>query len=53
LNEGFTDVICWHTGMGMGMYDIAPLRLAYRNRQRIPRFETAFAATIDRFAGEV
>ena len=33
-----TDVICWHTGMGMGMYDIAPLRLAYRNRQRIPRF---------------
>jgi acyl dehydratase len=33
-----TDMICWHVGMGMGMYDVAPLRLAYRNRQRIPRF---------------
>ncbi len=33
-----TDMICWHAGMGMGMYDVAPLRLAYRNRQRIPRF---------------
>ena len=33
-----TDMICWHAGMGMGMYDVAPLRLAYQNRQRIPRF---------------
>jgi acyl dehydratase len=33
-----TDMICWHVGMGMGMYDVAPLRLAHRNRQRIPRF---------------
>jgi acyl dehydratase len=33
-----TDMICWHVGMGMGMYDVAPLRLAYQNRQRIPRF---------------
>ncbi len=33
-----TDMICWHVGMGMGMYDVAPLRLAYLNRQRIPRF---------------
>ncbi|HEX4226251.1 MAG TPA: acyl dehydratase [Pseudonocardiaceae bacterium] len=33
-----TDMICWHVGMGMGMYDVAPLRLAYRNRTRIPRF---------------
>jgi acyl dehydratase len=33
-----TDMVCWHVGMGMGMYDVAPLRLAYRNRQRIPRF---------------
>ena len=33
-----TDMVCWHAGMGMGMYDVAPLRLAYQNRQRIPRF---------------
>lgn len=33
-----TDMICWHVGMGMGMYDVAPLRLGYRNRRRIPRF---------------
>jgi acyl dehydratase len=33
-----TDIVCWHTGMGMGMYGVAPLRLAWRNRQRIPRF---------------
>jgi acyl dehydratase len=33
-----TDMVCWHTGMGMGMYGVAPLRLAWRNRTRIPRF---------------
>jgi acyl dehydratase len=33
-----TDVVCWHVGMGMGMYNIAPLRLGYRNRRRVPRF---------------
>jgi acyl dehydratase len=33
-----TDMICWHVGMGMGVYGVAPLRLAYQNRQRIPRF---------------
>ena len=33
-----TDMVCWHVGMGMGMYDVAPLRLGYLNRQRIPRF---------------
>jgi acyl dehydratase len=33
-----TDMICWHVGMGMGVYGVAPLRLAYENRQRIPRF---------------
>jgi hypothetical protein len=33
-----TDMICWHVGMGMGMYAVAPLRLGWRNRQRIPRF---------------
>jgi acyl dehydratase len=33
-----TDMICWHVGMGMGVYGVAPLRLGYRNRKRIPRF---------------
>jgi acyl dehydratase len=33
-----TDIVCWHVGMGMGLYRIAPLRLGVRNRRRIPRF---------------
>jgi acyl dehydratase len=33
-----TDMVVWHTGMGMGMYGVSALRLAYRNRRRIPRF---------------
>ena len=33
-----TDIVCWHAGMGMGLYGVQPLRLAWRNRQRIPRF---------------
>ena len=33
-----TDIICWHVGMGMGLYGVAPLRLGARNRVRIPRF---------------
>jgi acyl dehydratase len=33
-----TDMVCWHVGMGMGMYGVQPLRLAWKNRQRIPRF---------------
>lgn len=33
-----TDMICWHAGMGMGLYGVKPLRLAYQNRRRIPRF---------------
>jgi hypothetical protein len=33
-----TDIICWHVGMGMGLYGVTPLRLAARNRSRIPRF---------------
>jgi hypothetical protein len=33
-----TDMICWHVGMGMGLYGVQPLRLAARNRARIPRF---------------
>src|SRR5262249_26633668 len=33
-----TDMICWHVGMGMGLYGIKPFRYAERNRQRIPGF---------------
>lgn len=33
-----TDVICWHVGMGMGLYGVAALRLGARNRVRIPGF---------------
>jgi hypothetical protein len=33
-----TDMVCWHVGMGMGLYGVRPLRLAWKNRQRIPRF---------------
>jgi len=33
-----TDMVCWHVGMGMGVYGVAPLRLGWRNRRRIPRF---------------
>ena len=33
-----TDMVCWHVGMGMGLYGVAPLRLGARNRDRVPRF---------------
>lgn len=33
-----TDIVCWHVGMGMGLYGVKPLRLGYQNRTRIPRF---------------
>jgi acyl dehydratase len=33
-----TDMICWHVGMGMGLYGVRPLRLGAQNRRRIPRF---------------
>jgi acyl dehydratase len=33
-----TDMVCWHVGMGMGLYNIRPLGLAVRNRRRIPGF---------------
>jgi hypothetical protein len=33
-----TDMVCWHAGVGMGLYDVKPLRLGYKNRMRIPRF---------------
>ena len=31
-----TDMICWHAGMGMGLYGVQPLRLGYQNRQAHP-----------------
>ena len=33
-----TDMICWHVGMGMGLYGVKALGLAAANRRRIPRF---------------
>ncbi len=33
-----TDMIVWHTGMGMGLYGVKALRLAYQQRQRVPGF---------------
>jgi acyl dehydratase len=33
-----TDMVCWHVGMGMGLYGVKALRLGWKNRQRIPRF---------------
>lgn len=33
-----TDIVCWHVGMGMGLYGVKPLRLAHDQRQRVPRF---------------
>ncbi len=33
-----TDMVCWHVGVGMGLYGVRALRLGYKNRQRIPRF---------------
>jgi acyl dehydratase len=33
-----TDIVVWHTGMGMGLYGVKALRLAYQQRQRMPGF---------------
>ena len=33
-----TDMVVWHTGMGMGLYGVAALRLGHDQRQRMPRF---------------
>jgi acyl dehydratase len=33
-----TDTVCWHVGLGMGLYDVKALDLAAQNRRRIPRF---------------
>ena len=31
-------MVCWHVGMGMGLYGVKALRLGYDQRQRVPRF---------------
>jgi len=41
-----TDMVCWHVGMGMGLYGVAPLRLGASNRRRVPRFFTRDALNI-------
>jgi acyl dehydratase len=33
-----TDMVCWHVGVGTGVYGVVPLRLGVRNRRRIPGF---------------
>ncbi|HEY3834246.1 MAG TPA: hypothetical protein VGO03_18285 [Acidimicrobiia bacterium] len=33
-----TDMVCWHVGVGMGLYGVKPLRLGYEQRTRVPRF---------------
>ena len=33
-----TDMVVWHTGMGMGLYGVKALRLAHDQRRRMPRF---------------
>jgi len=33
-----TDIVVWHTGMGMGLYGVKALRLGHAQRQRVPRF---------------
>ena len=33
-----TDMVVWHTGMGMGLYGVSALRLANDQRKRMPKF---------------
>ena len=33
-----TDMVCWHVGMGMGLYGVSALDLAAKTRRRIPTF---------------
>jgi acyl dehydratase len=33
-----TDMVCWHVGMGMGLYGVKALRLGYQQRQKVPKF---------------
>ncbi len=41
-----TDMVCWHVGMGMGLYGVKALRLGYDQRQRVPRFFKADSLNI-------
>ena len=36
-----TDMVVWHTGMGMGLYGVKALRLGYQQRQRVPASSAA------------
>jgi acyl dehydratase len=33
-----TDMVCWHAGVGMGLYGVKALRLGYQQRKRVPGF---------------
>ncbi|MEI8001023.1 MAG: hypothetical protein WCI50_06695 [Actinomycetes bacterium] len=33
-----TDMVCWHVGVGMGLYGVKALRLGYEQRQKMPKF---------------
>jgi acyl dehydratase len=33
-----TDIVSWHTGVGWGFFGVGALKLAYKNRQRVPKF---------------
>jgi len=33
-----TDIICWHAGTGFGEFGVGALKLAYKNRMRVPGF---------------
>lgn len=33
-----TDIVCWHSGTGMGDFGVNALKLGWKNRQRVPGF---------------
>ena len=33
-----TDIVCWHSGTGMGEFGVSALRLGWKNRQRVGGF---------------
>ncbi|MEB4209749.1 hypothetical protein [Mycobacterium sp. 94-17] len=33
-----TDIVCWHVGMGMGLYNVRALELGVANHRRVPGF---------------
>ena len=40
-----TDMVCWHVGMGMGLYGVHALDLGVRMRRRIQASSTATSST--------